>query len=38
LAVRSATGGELGAMSVADFTARLREEAKPPRLTRALGN
>jgi threonyl-tRNA synthetase len=35
LAVRSSTGGELGAMSVADFTGRLLEEAKPPRLKRA---
>ena len=34
LSVRSATQGELGAMSVADFTARLVEEAKPPRLQR----
>jgi len=35
LAVRSATDGELGAMSVSDFTERLLEEAKPPRLQRA---
>jgi len=34
LAVRSATEGELGAMSVSDFTERLLEEAKPPRLQR----
>ena len=34
LSVRSATEGELGGMSVADFTARLVEEAKPPRLQR----
>jgi threonyl-tRNA synthetase len=34
LSVRSGTDGELGAMSVADFTARLVEEAKPPRLQR----
>ena len=34
LAVRSAIAGELGALSVADFTARLLEEAKPPRLQR----
>ena len=34
LAVRSATDGELGAMSVSDFTERLLEEAKPPRLQR----
>ncbi len=35
LSVRSATAGELGAMNLADFTARLLEEAKPPRLQRA---
>ena len=35
LSVRSATEGELGAMGVADFTSRLLEEAKPPRLVRA---
>jgi len=34
LSVRSATAGELGAMSVSDFTERLLEEAKPPRLQR----
>jgi threonyl-tRNA synthetase len=34
VAVRSATEGELGAMSVSDFTERLLEEAKPPRLQR----
>ena len=34
LSVRSSTQGELGAMSVADFTERLLEEAKPPRLAR----
>jgi len=34
LAVRSATEGELGSMSVSDFTERLLEEAKPPRLQR----
>lgn len=34
LTVRSSTEGELGSMSVADFTARLLEEAKPPRLVR----
>ena len=38
LAVRSATDGELGALSVADFTARLLAEAKPPRLKRVAGN
>ena len=38
LSVRSATDGELGAMGVADFTARLLEEAKPPRLVRAPTN
>jgi threonyl-tRNA synthetase len=32
---RSSTEGELPAMSVAAFTARLLEEAKPPRLKRA---
>jgi threonyl-tRNA synthetase len=32
LTVRSATDGELGTLSAADFTARLLEEAKPPRL------
>ncbi|HYQ45870.1 MAG TPA: threonine--tRNA ligase [Polyangiaceae bacterium] len=36
LAVRSATDGELGAMSVSDFTERLLEEAKPPRLRRTV--
>ncbi len=35
LSVRSATAGELGAMAVSEFTARLLEEAKPPRLVRA---
>ncbi|HET7540247.1 MAG TPA: threonine--tRNA ligase [Polyangiaceae bacterium] len=35
LAVRSATDGELGSMSVSDFTERLLEEAKPPRLQRS---
>jgi threonyl-tRNA synthetase len=35
LSVRSSTAGELGAMSVSDFTQRLLEEAKPPRLERA---
>ncbi len=35
LSVRSSTGGELGSMSVADFSERLFEEAKPPRLERA---
>lgn len=34
LTVRSSTEGELGSISVADFTARLLEEAKPPRLVR----
>jgi threonyl-tRNA synthetase len=38
LSVRSATEGELGSMGVADFTARLLEEAKPPRLVRATTN
>ena len=36
LSVRSATEGELGAMSVSDFTERLLEEAKPPRLQRTV--
>lgn len=36
LAVRSATDGELGAMSVSDFTERLLAEAKPPRLRRTV--
>jgi threonyl-tRNA synthetase len=35
LSVRSSTAGELGAMGVSDFTVRLLEEAKPPRLERA---
>jgi len=38
LSVRSATEGELGSMGVADFTARLLDEAKPPRLVRATTN
>ena len=36
LSVRSATEGELGAMSVSDFTERLLAEAKPPRLQRTV--
>jgi len=35
VSVRSATEGELGPMSVSDFSERLLEEAKPPRLQRA---
>jgi len=35
VSVRSATEGELGSMSVSDFSERLLEEAKPPRLQRA---
>jgi threonyl-tRNA synthetase len=38
VSVRSATDGELGALSVADFTARLLEEAKPPRLKPVADN
>jgi len=35
---RSAEAGELGAMSVADFTERLLQEAKPPRLHQTPGH
>jgi threonyl-tRNA synthetase len=35
LTVRSSTAGELGAIGVEEFTQRLLEEAKPPRLERA---
>jgi threonyl-tRNA synthetase len=34
LSVRSAIAGELGAITVSEFTTRLLEEAKPPRLVR----
>jgi len=35
---RSSTAGELSAMSVTEFSARLLEEAKPPRIKRPISS